>query len=117
MNEATGPIPKAWRATVAAILRKGNLGKVFIRQRALQNWRDIFPDEFFEYSLREALAHALDDDGLNGKSYAMDEPGETYGFIFQHRSRTLYAKLNLTEPDKVVIVYSAHRPLHEEELT
>jgi hypothetical protein len=47
----------------------------------------------------------------------MDEPGETYGFIFQHRSRTLYAKLNLTEPDKVVIVYSAHRPLHGEELT
>jgi len=116
MNDATEPIPERWRVAVAAILREGEPRKVFIRRRALQSWQDTFPDEFFEYSLREALAHALDDDALEGKSYAMDEPGETYGFIFQHRSRRLYAKLNLTEPGKVVIVYSAHRPLHGEEL-
>jgi hypothetical protein len=116
MSEATEPIRKTWRATVAAILREDNPGKVQIRQRTWKDWQATFPDEF-KYQLLEALACALDDDNLKGKSYQMDEPGETYGFIFQHRSRTLYAKLNLTEPDKVVIVYSAHRPLHGEELT
>ena len=117
MSETAEPIPKSWRAVVAAILREGSPRKVFIRQRALQNWRDTFPDEFFDYTLREALANALDDDALEGKSYEMDEPGETYGFIVQHQARSLYAKINLTKPDKVVIVYSAHRPLHGEELT
>ena len=97
-------------------MREGKPRAVFIRQRALQDWRDTFPDEFFEYALREALACALDDDALEGKPCAMDEPGETYGFIFAHKSRPIYAKLNLVEPDKVIIVYSAHPPLYGEKL-
>jgi hypothetical protein len=41
---------------------------------------------FFDYTLRETLANALDDEALKGKSYEMEEPGETYGFIFRHKT-------------------------------
>ncbi len=46
----------------------------------------------------------------------MEEPGETYGFIFHFRDLPIYAKVNLTTPEEIVIVYSAHRPLMGEEL-
>lgn len=46
----------------------------------------------------------------------MDEPGETYSFIFRYGNLDIYAKINLTTPPQVVIVCSAHRPLKGEEL-
>jgi len=107
------PIPKTWRQTVAAILREGHPNKVFIRRRPAQDWRDLFPDAF-DYELRETLANVLENE-LSGKPHQMEEPGETYAFIFDHRGRRIYTKINLTEPDKLVIVYSAHRPLFAEE--
>jgi hypothetical protein len=106
-------IPKPWRLTVAAILREGLPRKVFIRRRAAQDWRDLFPGAY-EYELRDALAYVLEHNELCGKRHEMDEPGETYAFYFDHSGRRIYAKINLTAPDKVVIVYSAHRPLFDE---
>lgn len=115
MNHQTAPIPKPWRAKVAAILRAGTPGTFLIRQRARQNWASLTSCPF-DSTLREVIADALDDDALVGKIYEMDEPGETYGFIFYFSNVAIYAKVNLTTPDEVVIVYSAHRPLHGEEL-
>lgn len=115
MNEQTEPIPKTWRATVASILREGKTGTVFIRQRARRDWAHLTSCPF-DVTLREVLAETLDGDSLIGKKYEMNEPGETYGFIFHYGNLAIYAKINLTIPDKVVIVYSAHRPLQGEDL-
>lgn len=46
----------------------------------------------------------------------MEEPGETYAFIFFYRNLAVYAKINLTAPEQVVIIYSAHRPVYGEQL-
>jgi len=116
MSAQPGPIPKAWRLRVVAILREGAKTRIIVRQRALRDWQAIFPDEFFAYSLRDALADALEVNELTGKRYEMDEPGETYGFLFHHRDIQFYGKVNLTEPDQLVIVYSAHCPLMGNEL-
>jgi hypothetical protein len=115
MNDQNEPIPKTWRTKVAAILREGKPGAVMIRQRARRDWASL-PFCPFDYELADALAAALDDENLVGKRHEMEEPGETYAFIFPHRSMSVYAKVNLTTPDEVVIVYSAHRPLKGEEL-
>jgi len=71
----------------------------------------MFPDDF-DCDLRDALAAAVDDSALKGrKVVTMEEPGEVYEFIFSHDRRKVYSKICLQEPDLVVIVYSAHRPL------
>ncbi len=103
-------IPQLWRQSVAELLRNGNAEQVLIRQRARRDWSSLFPDHF-DYQLRDALADALDREVTSGKRHEMEEPGETYGFIFHHAGRPIYGKVNLTDPDHVVIVYSAHRPL------
>jgi hypothetical protein len=114
MSANTGPIPPEWRKTVAAILREGKEGTVLIRRRAAQDWRDIFPDAF-DYELLDTLALTMDEADLMGKRHEMSEPGETYAFFFNYKQRRLYGKINLTNPDPTVIVYSAHRPLKGEE--
>ena len=116
MSADVGPIPPDWRKLVGAILRKGDPSKINVCRRALQDWQATFPAEFFEYSLRDALADALEAEGIMGKPYQMDEPGKTYGFMFKHKTVQLYAKINLTDPDNILIVYSAHRPLCGDEL-
>lgn len=116
MSTQKGPIPKGWRLAVVAILQTGLDSQILIRRRALKDWQATFPGEFFDYTLRDALAAALENESMAGKRYEMDEPGETYGFIFQHCGVLIYGKVNLTEPDKLVIIYSAHPPLNGPEL-
>ena len=115
MNDQNAPISKTWRTKVAAILWEGQAGRVFIRQRARRDWASLTSCPF-DFALREVIADALEDEGLIGKKHEMDEPGETCGFIFHFRNLAIYAKVNLTTPEEVVIVYSAHRPLKGEEL-
>jgi hypothetical protein len=114
MNEDTGQIPKTWCVAVAAILRESP-GNVLIRQRARRDWASLTSSPF-DSELRETLADALQVESLKGKKYEMDEPGETYGFIFHYGSIHIYAKINLTDCGQVVIVYAAHRPWKGEEL-
>lgn len=115
MNHQNAPIPKPWRTRVSGILREGKAGTVFIRQRARRDWASLTSCPF-DSALREVIADALEDEGLCGKQHEMEEPGETYAFIFHFRNVAVYAKVNLTTPEEVVIVYSAHRPLKGEEL-
>lgn len=115
MSDQTEPIPKPWRTKVAAILREGRPDAVFIRQRARRDWASLTSCPF-DSALREVIADALSAEGLTGKKHDMEEPGETYAFIFHFRNLAIYAKVNLTTPDELVIVYSAHRPLKGEEL-
>lgn len=114
MSTDIGPIPAEWRKSVAAILTEGKEGTVFIRRSALRAWRDTFPDAF-DYELPDTLALTMDEADLIGKRHEMDELGETYAFFFHYQQRRLYGKINLTTPDRTVIVYSAHRPLKGDE--
>lgn len=116
MDKGTRPIPEPWRKRVAALLRDGKPGTVFVRQRARRDWASLTSCPF-DSALREVLADALDAAGLAGRRHEMNEPGETYGFICRFRGLAVYAKVNLTSAGEVVIVYSAHRPLKGEELT
>lgn len=94
------------------ILDSGDMRKsVIIRERARLNWSDLFPS-LFASDLLSALSDALDDSEILGNQVlGMQEPGETYEFIFTHASRQVYAKINLCPDGKVIIIYSAHRPL------
>jgi hypothetical protein len=75
----------------------------------------MFPGDF-DYDRNEAIAAAIQDPTLLGRRvFGMEEPGDVYEFIFSHRSRNVYAKINL-QPNGDVIVYSAHRPLKGETL-
>ena len=115
MDQSVPPIPNQWRTKVAALLRGGKPESVLIKQRARRDWASL-PFSPFDYELREALAVALDDPQVRGKRHQMDEPGETYAFLFNYQSTRIYTKVNLTSADNVVIVYSAHRPLKGEDL-
>lgn len=114
MDEDICPIPASWRMKVAALLRDGKSGTIFIKQRARRDWASLTSCPF-DSVLREVIADALGVEGLFGRKHEMDEPGEAYGFIFHFRNLAVYAKVNLTSPEGVVIVYSAHRPLKGEE--
>lgn len=115
-------IPKGWRDAVIAVLRRGKSGRdILVRKRAREDWSALSLDPF-DSSLFAALANALRRDGLHGRAYPeMDEPGDTYGFVFDYETRAgsvrVYAKLNLQPGGQIVIVYSAHRPLKQDELT
>lgn len=109
-------IPEAWRNTVARVLRQPSLGGVLIRRSARQDWADMFPGAF-DSELRDALASALDNPRLHGRSISgMAEPGEVFDFIFWHLGRSVYAKICLQRPSLVVIIYSSHRPLKGNDL-
>lgn len=75
------------------------------------DWSDMFPS-LFAYDLLIALSDALDNPDLPGQPvFGMQEAGEIYEFIFTHTKRQVYTKVNLCPDGKVIIIYSAHRPL------
>jgi hypothetical protein len=106
------PIPADWRSAVRSILKRGGMSCI-VRKSARSDWRDMFPDQGYDYQIFDALATALDDNTLIGQYPipGMKEPGTTYEFIFQHESRLVYTKINLLPDKRVIIIYSTHRPL------
>lgn len=114
-------IPKAWCDATALILRRGTSGReILIRRTAVQDWRAQTANAY-DFTLIDAVSKALKVDGLKGKKHDMDEPGETYAFVFPYQADAgqmpIYTKINLTPDGKVVIIYSAHRPEKKDELT
>jgi len=106
------PIPADWRSAVRSILKRGDMRNILLRKDARKDWQDMFPDQGYDYQILDALATPLTDSSLMGNLKPnMNEPGTTYEFIFQHESRSVYAKINLLPGNKIVIIYSAHRPL------
>lgn len=105
------PLPERWRRQVCEILASSDKGKIFVRQRALREWEALFPFAFVS-DLYQALASALEDEHLKGNAVTtMEEPGEVYEFIFLYQNRKVYCKVNLDSVGKLIIIYSAHRPL------
>jgi hypothetical protein len=118
-DSSLSEIPRPWRSAVVAILRRGR--DIKIRRRAQLDWNALTLNPF-DVSLFAALADALSSEGVKGRPVTtMAEPGETYEFVFDydadHGTVAVYAKLNLQPDGKVVIIYSAHRPLKQDDLT
>ena len=106
------PIPATWRDTVRSILKRGDMRNITLTRGARTKWQDMFPDQGYDYQILDALAAPLTDSALAGNLVpTMKEPGTTYEFIFKHQSIPVYAKINLLPDNKVIIIYSAHRPL------
>lgn len=116
-------IPDAWRQKVADILLRGfGTSAIILKGRPEEEWQALTLNPF-KTSLYDALRAVLRRPGpLKGRvGPKMKEPGEIYEFAFNydadHGTVQVYTKLNLTPSGKVVIIYSAHRPNFEDELT
>jgi hypothetical protein len=108
------PIPSHWKEKVRTILDSDDRKRIILRQRALRDWSDLFPD-LFSGDLIIALSEALEQPDLVGNQIVdMDEAGEVYEFIFTYSSRAIYSKVNLCPDGTMIIIYSAHRPLKGE---
>jgi len=110
-------IPDEWKDAVLAILQKGDLDLVEIRETSARvPFNDLFPDAF-SYHILEAFEDGLTDDELVGKQiYDMDEEGETWAFIFKHRKKNIFGKMCLTPDNELIIIYSAHAPRKGEKI-
>ena len=108
----SAPVPsQAWIKAVCDCLISADRKRIVLRQRASLDWSALFPDAFLS-DLYLALAKALKSTDLDAKRVDdMKEPGETYGFFFYYRSQKLFGKICLQPDGKMIIVYSAHRPL------
>lgn len=104
------------------MLRRGSAGRdILVTRRARLDWQALTLNPY-DSSLFSALADALRRERVLGQfNEAMDDPGEVYAFVFEyetdHGSVPVYAKINLQPGGKIIIIYSAHRPLKEDELT
>ncbi len=99
-----------------SILESGDKRRITVRGRVYRDWSDLFPNLFIT-DLYTALSDALSDAELNCQAvHGMAEPGEVYEFIFKYQKRSIYSKINLCPDGRVVIIYSAHRPLKGDKL-
>ncbi len=106
------PIPSTWRNAVCSTLKRGDMSCIVLKKSARTDWQDMFPLQGFDYEIFDALAAALMDAALEGNPVlGMSDTGTTYEFIFKHESRPVYAKISLLPDQKVIIIYSTHRPL------
>jgi hypothetical protein len=110
------PIPEEWKRSVLAILKAGHAKRIEVRLRAVLDFQAMFPGAFM-YEIYKAFIDALSEPGLEGRRVQGMEPdGETYEFIFRHRKNVLYGKICLTMDGRLVVIFSAHRPLKGETL-
>jgi len=109
-------VPEQWRTRVCFILDSGDRKNIMIRKRALDDWSALFPT-LFPGDLLTALSEGLKEpDLMNKEVLFMQELGETYEFIFTYQGKRVYAKINLSPDNKLIIIYSAHRPLKGDKL-
>lgn len=106
---------------MALILRRGTSGKeILLRRSAHREWSAVSLGAY-DFRLFDAIATVLKTDGLQAKKHAMDEEGETYAFVFSYHTPVgptpVYTKINLIPGGKIIIIYSAHRPEKQDELT
>lgn len=104
-------IPEEWKRAVVAILKEGYSDRIAIRTRAFLDFQSLFPGAF-PYEIHAAFIEYLTEPDIDGQRvYGMTPEGETYEFIFKHRKKDLYGKVCLTTDGRVVVIFSAHRPL------
>lgn len=109
-------IPDLWKNTVRAILADAPNDSIRVTTRAFEDFQAMFPATF-SFHLYEAFVKALEIPGLKGNRVSgMTPEGTTYAFIFPYEKRDVYGKVCLTTDNKVIVIFSAHRPLKGTEL-
>ena len=105
------PIPECWRKTVAQILRRGERRSIRKTKDFWDRFSADFPDAFSN-EITEAIAAGLTRDIRKGCPVTMDPPpdGTTWEFYCSFRHTKLYAKVLLTNDQRTVWLFSAHRP-------
>lgn len=105
-------IPDDWKRAVVAILKKGDLDRIEIRETTARRAFDsLFPGAF-TYELLDAFLDGLSNDEIRGRQiHDMEEEGTTWAFIFTHRGKKIFGKVCLTPDNELIIIYSAHAPL------
>jgi len=105
------PVPESWKQRVREILQAGDIKQIIVTARAGIEWSAMFP-QLYNCDLWDALAEALKNPDLRGRRVIdMEESGEIYAFIFIFKRKDIYTKINLRPDGKIIIIYSAHRPL------
>lgn len=108
-------IPSEWRITVTAILRSGDGNRIIRTQQADSDWRHTCPDAW-PYDRHEAMAKALDMDGVTGRHITnMKPPCDAYEFLFHFDRRKFIGKIGLLPDGRVIIIFSSHIPRKREE--
>ncbi len=103
-------IPQDWRDAVCAILRTGDDARILRTQQADRDWRHTCPDSWM-YQRHEAMAIALELDGVTGRHITdMEPPCDAYEFWFRFESRKFVGKIGLLPDGRVIIVFSSHIP-------
>lgn len=104
------PIPTAWRKAVVRVLRCGDSDRILSTEESKNDWASTFTESWW-YERLEAMARALDIDGIIGKHITdMDPPCDAYAFWFHYEKRQMYGKIGLLPNGDVVIIFSSHVP-------
>ncbi len=104
-------IPDQWKNEVRSILAEASNGSIIVKKRAAEEFQAMFPLSF-SFHLYQAFEQALKTSGLTGNQISgMTPEGTTYEFIFSYERRNVYGKVCLTTDNKVIVIFSAHRPL------
>jgi hypothetical protein len=107
-------IPSDWKVSVIAVLRR-EYGLRTVVQRAQHEWRNLDDSHTIE-GLYALLADVLEENRYTRSKPFLEvtEPGEAYQFCFDYqpprfnRPISLFAKINLREGRRAVLVISAH---------
>ncbi len=106
-------IPDNWRTAVVNILKGGHSDRIEVCLRAWLDFQSLF-SAAFTYEIYDAFILALKDPELLGnRVYGMKPEGE---FIFTYQRKQVYGKVCLTKDKRLVVIFSAHRPLKGETL-
>lgn len=107
-------IPEAWRKSVCAALRSGDIGReIQWTQDATERFLAT-PEVFACYEAHDALIEFLGQPLCFGCAVRMEKPaGETHEFLLPFRGATFYGKILLRTDRKSVVIFSCHRALKD----
>jgi hypothetical protein len=106
-------IPEAWRKEVVALLKTADTRKIVWDPTGRQRYEsDYFPD--WPYEIYASLQEYLGRSHATGCHVQMKfPPGETWEFLFSHKTSIAYGKILLTKDRKRILLFSAHKPLKD----
>lgn len=104
-------IPEDWRKDVLAVLATEDPKQVVWEPLGRTRYEaDFYPD--WPYEVNTSFRAFLEQAKPTGCPIQMDRPpGETWEFLFIHKTRKAYGKILLTKDRKRILIFSAHRPL------
>lgn len=105
-------IPESWRRTVARILRRGDRKWIRSTDDFWNRYSADFPNAW-KNDVESAIANELERNATQGCLVPMNPPpaGTTWEFYSIFDNERIYTKVLLTNDQKTVWLFSAHRPL------